>query len=166
VIASVLGGKGIPQLRRVVDMPPPDPDPGEHSPIAPNGGLASHQAAGGHTLTPRKAHVGATDQELLDRQARAHNPIEASTYTDRPTAERRIHENAVANRAAIEQWLRSNPTAPKDFELDHGEIIGRFSPVTASGLDDITDATTSRIVLLPDSSMPDGYRILTSYPRP
>ncbi|MDD7942084.1 hypothetical protein PHK61_27075 [Actinomycetospora lutea] len=167
VIAAALGGKGLTKLGRLGDLAP-DPSPSDHTPIAPNGGLASHQAAGGHTLSPRKAHVGATDQELLDRQARAHDPIEASTYTDRPTAEQRIHENAVANRAAIEQWLQSTPppTLPKEFEYAHGEVIGRFSPVTATGLHDITDATTSRIVLLRDTSMPDGYRILTSYPRP
>lgn len=45
---------------------PPDEEPGPHTPIAP-GGLGAHEAAGGHTLDPGRAHVGATDQQLHER---------------------------------------------------------------------------------------------------
>ena len=166
VIASVLGGKGIPQLRRLTDLPVHGPDPRPSTPLAPGGGLQRHEDAGGHTLDPNKAHVGATDQQLLDRQARMRRPVAISSYDDRQTAERAIHDNITANRAAIEQWLRSNPTEAQPFEFPHGYPIGRSAPKNASGLDDVVDATRSRVVLQPDPTAPGGYYILTSYPRP
>ncbi|MDD7966971.1 RNase A-like domain-containing protein [Actinomycetospora lemnae] len=165
VIAAALGGKGLGKLGRLRDLAP-DPAPGDHTPLAPGGGLQRHEDAGGHTLDPSRAHVGASDQDLLDRQASMDRPGAVSTYTDRQTAERAVHENIAANRAAIDRWLQSDPRRPGRFELAHDEPIGRLAPRTAAGLGDVTDATVSRVVLVRDVAMPDGYRILTSYPRP
>lgn len=165
VIAAALGGKGLPKLGPLAHLRP-DPDPGAHTPLAPGGGLQRHEDAGGHTLDPARGHVGASDQDLLDRQTTRRTPFETSTYTDRETVERAVHENLAANQAAIDRWLQSNPTEPQRFELGHVSPIGRLAPSGAPGLADVIDATTSRVVLRPDPSMPGGYYILTSYPRP
>ncbi|GAA4884177.1 RNase A-like domain-containing protein [Actinomycetospora straminea] len=166
VIAAALGGKGLTKLGRLGDLPEHGPDPRPRTPLAPHGGLQRHEDAGGHTLDPDKAHVGATDQELLDRQAAMRRPTSISTFDDRQTAERVVHDNITANRAAIERWLQTNPTEAEPFVSEHGHPIGRSAPKNASGLEDIVDATRSRVVLQPDPTAPGGYYILTAYPRP
>ncbi|GAA4940351.1 hypothetical protein EV188_106277 [Actinomycetospora succinea] len=165
VIAAALGGKGITKLGRLGDLVEHGPDPRPSTPLAPGGGLQRHQDAGGHTLTPKKAHVGATDQELLDRQARVGRPLEVSSYADRQTAESATHDNITANQAAIDDWLASSPSDPQEFEFEHPWSVGRFAPENAT-LADVVDVPVSRVVLMADPSMPGGYYILTSYPRP
>lgn len=165
VIAAALGGKGLGKLGRLRDLAP-DPAPGDHTPLAPGGGLQRHEDAGGHTLDPSRAHVGASDQDLLDRQARSPAPLlEVSSYDDRQTAESAIHDNITANRAAIDEWIASGPTRPQEFDFEHPWPVGRYAPPQAT-LSDVIDVPVSRLVLKVDPSMPGGYYILTSYPRP
>ena len=166
VIAAALGGKGITKLGRLGDLAPEHgPDPRPSTPLAPHGGLQRHEDAGGHTLNPKKAHVGATDQELFDRQARAARPLEVSSYADRQTAEAAIHDNIAANQTAIDEWIASGPTDPQEFEFEHPWAVGRYAPENATP-SDVTDVRVSRVVLKVDPTMPGGYYILTSYPRP
>ena len=166
VIAAALGGKGLTKLGRLDDLPVHGPDPRPSTPLAPHGGLQRHEDAGGHTLNPERAHIGATDQELLDRQATMRRPTSISSFDDRQTAERSVHDNIAANRDRIERWLRSYPADAEPFEWQHGHPIGRSAPKNTTGVDDVVDATWSRVVLQPDPSAPGGYYILTSYPRP
>ncbi len=60
---------------------------GDSSPIAPGGGLAAHEAKGGHLL---ERHVGKTDEELVKRLEEQSYITGASTFYDRATAERLI----------------------------------------------------------------------------
>lgn len=60
---------------------------GDSTPLAPGGGLAAHEARGGHLL---QKHVGKTDKELIERLRTDPNPhiTASSTFKDRATAER------------------------------------------------------------------------------
>ncbi|MEJ2861423.1 RNase A-like domain-containing protein [Actinomycetospora flava] len=165
VIAAALGGKGITKLGRLGDLAP-DRNPGGDTSVAPGGWLQQHQDAGGHVLDPDRRHIGAKNEQLVERQRNADRPIAVSTFTDLDVAERSIHANLTANRAAIEQWLQTNPTRPEGFNLPHHEVIGRHLPKNASGVDAVVPATVSRVIIRPDTSMPDGYHIVTAYLEP
>jgi hypothetical protein len=63
--------------------------PNDFSPLAPVGGLASHEARGGHLIA---RHVGKTDAELLQRLKDNPKIAGASPFTDRATAEKGASE--------------------------------------------------------------------------
>jgi hypothetical protein len=142
-----------------------DTAPGPHTQLAPQGGLQRHEDAGGHTLAPHKAHVGATDQQILNRLAQGPNLPGVSSYYDRATAERAVSENIAANSTKIQQWLLSG--SPKTAQSwRHGSPVGRYAPQGSSSTAGITDVSGSLVVLRRNNSMPDGYHILTSFPQP
>jgi hypothetical protein len=152
------GGSGV--IRGV------DPAPGPHTPLAPQGGLKRHEDAGGHTLDPKKAHVGATDQEILTRLAQEPGRKAVSSYYDRAAAERAVSENIAGNHPAIQQWLDSGPTRNKAFEWKHDWRVGRRATQGTTSTSDVQDVYGSRVALRPDASMDDGYRIQTAFPIP
>jgi hypothetical protein len=77
-----------------------------------------------------------------------------------------VHDNLAGNRAAIERWLQSGNPKPRPFDWAHDWPTGRYAPKDAAGLDDVRDVSSSRVVLVRDASMPEGYRIQSSFPRP
>jgi uncharacterized protein YukE len=156
--AGRLIGRGSDVVRGV------DPAPGPHTPLAPQGGLKRHEDAGGHTLDPSKAHVGATDQQILSRLAAEPRRSAVSSYYDRAAAERAASENIATNRTSIQNWLNSNPRINEAFDFDHGSHVGRRAARGTTTTAGIQDVSGSRVVLRPDPSMPEGYRIQTSYP--
>ena len=142
-----------------------DPAPGPNTPLAPQGGLQRHEDAGGHTLAPHRAHVGATDQQLLDRLANEPHLKGVSSFYDRATAERAAGENIAMNQTKIKNWLNTNSANNKAFDLDHGGWnVGRHAPQGATTSTDVADVSASKVVLRRDPLMPDGYRIQTMYP--
>jgi CDI toxin RNase A-like protein len=144
--------------------PKPRDEDAPRSPLAPDGGLQAQEDAGGHTLDPSRAHVGASDQELLDRLNNNPGLHESSSFYDRAAAERAAHENIAGNEKEIEGWL-NDPNGPptQEFDWEHDHNVGRYLERGSSGARDVKK---SRVVLRRDSSMPRGYKILTSYPRP
>jgi CDI toxin RNase A-like protein len=143
---------------------PPEEDP-PSSPLAPDGGLQAHENAGGHTLNPNKAHVGASEQQLRDRLANDPNhPSAVSSFYDRAAAERSAHENIAGNENGIDAWLSSGASQPKAFDWHHGQPVGRR--VDGHSPQVVNDVSGSRVVLKKDPSMPSGYKILTSFPIP
>jgi hypothetical protein len=141
-----------------------DAAPGPHTQLAPQGGLQRHEDAGGHTLDPNKAHVGATDQQILNRVAAEPRRSAVSSYNDRAAAEQASSENMVANRTAIQNWLNSNPNFNEAFDWKHNWNVGRRAPRGTTDIAGIQDVSGSRVVLRPDPNMSDGYRIQTTYP--
>jgi len=136
------------------------------SPLAPDGGLQVHENAGGHVLDPDKAHVGASDQEMLSRldtdPSTKKNGV--SSFYDRATAERAVHETIESNKSAIDDWLK-NRKAEKSYPFateTEGNVGRRVDP----GTREVTDVRGAKIVLKRDSSMPSGYHVLTAYPTP
>ncbi|WP_254610255.1 ribonuclease YeeF family protein [Bacillus tequilensis] len=100
---------------------------GDSTPLAPGGGLAAHEAKGGHLL---EKHVGKTDKELIERLRTDPNPHiqHSSTFKDRATAERITNSvlNDPKNIKKIENWI-DDPKKPKLMLIykGDGEIIGR-----------------------------------------
>jgi len=132
-------------------------EPGDSSSLTPGGGLASHEARGGHLL---ERHVGKTDEELLQRMQSNPRITGASTFTDRASAEKIVATilNNPRNEVRIQSWLNS----PRDNNLIlryHGtEIIGRG---VIRGSTTVEDMSNAKIVLKKDRN---GSFILTGYP--
>ncbi|MEC1748906.1 ribonuclease YeeF family protein [Bacillus mojavensis] len=133
---------------------------GDSTPLAPGGGLAAHEAKGGHLL---EKHVGKTDEELIERLRIDPNPhiTASSTFKDRATAERIANSvlNDPKNIKKIENWI-DDPKKPKlmlRYKGD-GEIIGRSVSRNSELVENVTNA---KIILKKDNN---GNFILTGYP--
>ena len=88
-----------------------------------------------------------------------------SSYFDRTAAERSVHENLAGNRREVDAWLAGGMRV-EAFDFRHDRITGHHLPGNATAPSEARDVTGSRVVLVRDASMPEGYRILTSYPTP
>ncbi len=132
--------------------------PGDTSPLAPGGGLNSHEARGGHLID---RHIGKTDAELLQRLQRDPRIRASSTFTDRATAERVANEvlSNPQNIVEINRWL-NNPSSRRTLPLNYNgnAIIGR---VIDRGSNSASDAENAVIVLKKDNQ---GSFIITGYP--
>lgn len=114
--------------------------------------LAAHEIANGHTIAQ---HVGKSDADLMAR-----NIDYASTFGTLEDAQSATTRNIWKNNDAIADWLRG----PK-FRLT---ISGGISPfegrVYRSSSDSFLQPQYTTTVLERAPSMPEGYRIVTSYP--
>ncbi|WP_342410289.1 T7SS effector LXG polymorphic toxin [Bacillus sp. FSL L8-0358] len=132
---------------------------GDSTPLAPGGGLAAHEAKGGHLI---ERHVGKTDEELiqrLDKSKMSNKKISgSSSFKDRATAERVANSALTNNKAKIEKWLNSDVKKPLVLSYKGNEVLGRGIP---KGEDTITDLTNAKIILKKNK---DGSFILTGYP--
>ncbi|WP_148357604.1 ribonuclease YeeF family protein [Peribacillus simplex] len=131
---------------------------GDSSPIAPGGGLAAHEAKGGHLL---ERHVGKTDEELVKRLEEQSYITGASTFYDRATAERLVNLALTDsnNIEKIEKWL-NDPDSDNKLALKFrgNENIGKGIKRNNGDLEDYKNA---RIVLKKDGQ---GSYILTGFP--
>ncbi|PLR94215.1 ribonuclease YeeF family protein [Bacillus halotolerans] len=132
---------------------------GDSTPLAPGGGLAAHEAKGGHLI---ERHVGKTDGELFQRLIKDTKISGSSSFKDRATAEK-IASSVLSdpkNITKIKKWL-SNPnsrhTLPLRYKGD-GEVLGRR---VEKGSNVAKDATNATIVL---KKSKNGEFILTGYP--
>ncbi|PJZ01100.1 hypothetical protein CPT06_05685 [Bacillus vallismortis] len=128
---------------------------GDSTPLAPGGGLAAHEARGGHLID---RHIGKTDEELLQRLQINKKIRASSTFTDRPTAERVANETLTKHKKEIEEWLNSDIGDPLPLPYRGTEVIGRG---VRKGSNEVKDMTNARIVLKKNE---DGSFILTGYP--
>src|SRR5215208_3255283 len=71
--------------------------------------LSVDEAMGGHTLA---RHVGKSDAELADRLRRERQISAASTYTDRPTAERSVGAALADGGGKLSSWMRRSGRRP------------------------------------------------------
>ncbi|MCY8938850.1 ribonuclease YeeF family protein [Peribacillus frigoritolerans] len=131
---------------------------GDSSPIAPGGGLAAHEAKGGHLL---ERHVGKTDEELVKRLEEQSYITGASTFYDRATAERLVNLALTDsnNIEKIEKWL-NDPDSDNKLALKFrgNKNIGKGIKRNNGDLEDYKNA---RIVLKKDGQ---GSYILTGFP--
>jgi hypothetical protein len=123
--------------------------------LAYPGGLGANDALGGHVLT----HVGVGDDGLAARSLR-----EASTFTDRATAERALADLQSAYGDEIHAWLAGATPNPRislagTFDDPVGRILYRGSPKPVSGASTVA-------VLQAEQSAPLGYFIVTGYVAP
>ncbi|MCF5800679.1 type IV secretion protein Rhs, partial [Pseudomonas sp. PA-1-5A] len=132
---------------------------GPYSVIVPGGGLAAHEAAGGHLM---EKHVGRTDQQLLDRLRQEPHIPAASTFHDRATAE-----------LAISKVLDNNQDKIKDFlEGNNQQIVitqPSPEPIGTSFKKNTTTPVPGKeiyLIIRRDQKMHTGYRIHTGFPNP
>ncbi|MGM0859601.1 MAG: RNase A-like domain-containing protein [Bacillota bacterium] len=98
----------------------------DSTPLAPGGGLAAHEAKGGHLI---ERHVGKTDGELFQRLIKDTKISGSSSFKDRATAEK-VASSVLSdpkNISKIKKWLsnpNSRPTLPLRYKGD-GEVLGR-----------------------------------------
>ncbi len=119
--------------------------------------LSQDEAAGGHVL---RKHVGQTDDQLRQRMQEEPNISGASTYSDRPTAEKAIGAAIAENRERIQRWLeRSGRHTNLVLDYDSPSPIGR----TVNRSETQPRPCSHALVVLKYDA-PASYHVLTSYP--
>jgi len=123
----------------------------------PSRDLSQDEAAGGHIL---RKHVGRTDEQLLERLERERHITGASTYSDRPTAERAVGAAIAQSQEKITRWLdRAGGHPNLVLDYDSPEPIGR----TINRGEDRSHPCSHALVVLKYAG-PNDYYVLTSYP--
>ena len=118
--------------------------------------LSQDEAAGGHVL---RKHVGRTDDQLRERLDRERNISAASTYTDRPTAERAIGSALAVSQDRIQRWLERSGNRPNlVLDYESSQPIGR----TMNRGDSHSRPCSHAVVVLKYAAT--SYYVLTSYP--
>ena len=87
--------------------------------------LAADESMGGHTLA---RHVGRTDADLADRLRRERQISAASTYTDRPTAERAVGAALASSARQLAAWENRSGRRPNlvlHYTERGGQPLGR-----------------------------------------
>lgn len=123
--------------------------------LVPGGGLAAHEAAGGHTLAK---HVGKSEEFLRNRLATEPKLKAASTFYNRQVAEEAISSLISANRRNVNRWL-----ARGGFQLD---LIDRYPTSLGRVIErksvDFTEEAGIKVVLRRSSEMPSGFCVHTA----
>jgi uncharacterized protein YukE len=132
---------------------------GHVSRLVPGGGLAAHEAAGGHTLAK---HVGKPAAFLADRLRNEPNIRYSSSFYSRQHAEDSISTVLESRRSEIEGWLAGRA---KRLELS-ANAPSRIGLTLMRGHDRPADVSGIVVRLRKDSKMPAGYRIQTAFPMP
>ncbi len=137
---------------------PGDGDAGTTAILFAPGGrdLAADEAAGGHTLA---RHVSRSDADLAARLAAEPNLAAASSFTDRPTAERAVAAALGAQRTRLDAWLgrERGDTLALAWRGD-GSPVGRRLERGAARAGSVDGA---RVVLRRRGA---GFYVLTAYP--
>ncbi|MBX9837347.1 MAG: hypothetical protein K2X69_03420 [Silvanigrellaceae bacterium] len=138
---------------------PPNPDFVRNT--VPGGSLFKHEEyRNGHTIIK---HV---DQSNADMKNRAINEkrMEISSFSNLNIAEQAIANTIIQNKVNIDNWIRDpkvnnkkpfNSTAPANYftGTSYNRVTDQFSNVT-----------NTKVVLVKDNKLPEGYRILTAFP--
>ncbi len=132
---------------------------GPVSRLVPGGGLAAHEAAGGHTLAK---HAGKPIAFLAERLRNESHLSYSSTFYSRQHAEDAIRDLLETRRPEINVWLAGRAPgaelsvrAPRQIGITL--LRGSTRPVDVCGI---------VVRLRRDSQMPAGYRIHTAFPQP
>ena len=134
---------------------PGDPE-GPYSEIVPGGGLAAHEAQGGHLIAK---HIDRTEAQLRDRlRAEPNIPI-ASTFPSRTAAESTVSSVMEKNKKTIDDFMIGNArkiviTEPMSTPVGVGVV--RLSGKLES-------LAVVKLILQKSRNSPSGYIILTGY---
>jgi hypothetical protein len=120
--------------------------------------LSVDEALGGHTLA---RHVGRTDEQLRDRLRREPQISSASTYTDRPTAERVVGEALASAGRPFQSWRARSGRRP-NFVLRY-TATGTIGRSMERGASQSVPCERALVVLRWDDRRQQFY-VLTSYP--
>ena len=123
--------------------------------LVPGGGLAAHEAAGGHALTK---HVGKDSQYLTDRLAAEPDLKMASTFYDHDVAETAISDLLDSSDARIQRWLAGRGA---DLVL-RGTAAESIGLLLRRGADEATSGRGLKVVLRRSSALKIGYVLVTA----
>ncbi|MEX5593130.1 RNase A-like domain-containing protein [Pseudomonas orientalis] len=132
---------------------------GPYSVIVPGGGLAAHEAAGGHLI---EKHVGRTHEQLLERLKQEPHIPAASTFKDRATAELAIANVLDDNKTKIKNFLKgknSQIVITQKTEEPIGISFKKNTTIPVPGKE-------IYLIIRRDKNMHNGYRIHTGFPNP
>ncbi len=125
------------------------------TPVGSRYDLEGDERRGGHTLS---RHVGKTDAELVARLKSEPDISAASSYTDKPTAERMVAEVLNANRSQVSRWESGSSHPNLAVRAKGSEVIGRS---VSRGSSKVQDVRAAVVVL---SWAERDWFVLTSYP--
>ena len=129
---------------------------GPYSEIVPGGGLAAHEARGGHLI---EKHIGRSEAQLAKRLEDEGWLGRASTFYDRATAEKAMSSVITTNKAVIAEFLKSRDTQiiiSDSVPYPVGVVLRRRAST-------VMPVSGVYLLLRKDQRMPDGYRIHTGY---
>lgn len=164
-LALLLAGCGAPApTQRTQAIPssstPAAPAAAARSESTPIRDLALDESMGGHTLA---RHVDKTDAELAERLRREPQISAASTYTDRPTAERTVGAALAAAGGKLSAWERRTGRRP-NLVLHYVDRAKRpLGRSLARGQKSSRPAVRA-LVVLRWSDGSNRFYVLTSYP--
>ena len=143
--AIPLGGNAMRSLRAADDV--------VH--LVPGGGLAAHEAAGGHTLAK---HVGKSEAFLCHRLATEPDIRGASTFHDRQTAERSIADALRSNQRIVDRWLAGR----KNKLVLRSRLPMPIGVLMTSVHSGANPAHGIKIILRRDTRMQGGFLLITA----
>ncbi|GAB3197255.1 hypothetical protein GCM10027062_08600 [Nocardioides hungaricus] len=122
------------------------------------GWLSRHEIGRrGHTV---EKHVGRSRAQLAQRFVDEPGRRLSSSFFDQATAERAIERVLRQRGSVFEEWLQS-----ARYQLllrgEAGDIVGR---ILVRDTGELIESSRVRILVIRDTSMPDGWRIKTAYP--
>jgi hypothetical protein len=123
-----------------------------------SGWLQAHEVSGSHTLA---THVARSRTQLLNRLLTNQKLPYASSFKDQASAERIVARTLDGQSAAVNRWLMSS--SPRMKFVD---VLGDPTGISASRNGVVSEVHGVRVVLQRDSSMPEGFRVLTAFPQP
>lgn len=119
--------------------------------------LWAHEGGPMKAHTIRK-HVGKSDDYLRSRLLQGRK--QASTFIDEAAAEGSIKQMLTTHAEQITKWLNNPTKHGLPLEGTMPGTVGRVMHADGS----IVTTSRSKMVLVQDSTMPDGFRVLTSHP--
>jgi hypothetical protein len=130
---------------------------GPYSEIVPGGGLAAHEARGGHLIAK---HVGRSEAQLRERlDSEPHVPI-ASTFPDRATAESAASSVLKTKKKEIENFLSDTLEKSLLLQQSFPSPVGVGVIRKTGKLEPLSVVT---LVLRKSNKSPTGYNLHTGF---
>ncbi|MGN8346893.1 RNase A-like domain-containing protein, partial [Pseudomonas sp. SMV71] len=130
---------------------------GPFSEIVPGGGLAAHEARGGHLID---RHIGRSEAQLRKRlELEPHVPT-ASTFPDRASAESTVSKVLNAKETEIDGFLNNKLEKKLVLQQSFPSPVG-VGVIRKSGKLESLSVVT--LVLKKSKQSPTGYNLLTGY---
>lgn len=126
--------------------------------------LDRSEAGKGHLL---EKHIGQRNEDLIKRASQ--EGVDATTFTDKQTAIKATKENIRKNADKISDWLNNMEAEPRlMIEVSHSFEVGKGVATKNSGSTAAKQITyglnSSKVILIKDSTMAEGFRVLTGFP--
>ncbi len=116
------------------------------------------EKANGHLL---EIHVAKKNEDLIKRAIQ--EGVDATSFSNKRIAREAVQQNLRNNADDIAKWLSNEKgNLRKTFEYSHSHEIGKGAVESTKKIK--YNLTKSRIILIKDSTMKLGFRILTGFP--